>query len=137
QREAPELLPSDDARDRLTGKATRRERLDGGDLLSRERPCRCRYQPGVTEVERVASEHPRVEVGRAHVGAAKRIRERAARRRDGRARPNQNRRGSGAAHACGAASNAACCSVISASTTSPSASPATICGSLYRVRLMR
>src|SRR5262249_61081225 len=69
-RQTPELLPPDDARDRLAGEATAGERVDLRRLVAGQRPFGRGGECRVIEGKRMADEHAGVELGRIETGGA-------------------------------------------------------------------
>ena len=135
QRQAPEFLAADDARDRLARKPPRRERGDRRSLRGVKRAGAGRGERGMIEPKRVSDEDAGVELGRIEAGNAKFLRQCAPRFGDGAGTGAlRAREGVGCARRhpppSSAASSAAWCSAESASMISPSASPSRICGSL-------
>src|SRR5262249_21216030 len=134
QRQAPEFLEADNARDGLVHQPALREAGDRVPIAGGKDTRACRRQPGVIEGEGVTNKDAGVEVWRFDSSRAEPFRQEPTRGAYGESFRLRRREGGGAGGTChrasSAASCAACCSATSASIISPSASPPMISGSL-------
>src|SRR5262249_42316572 len=127
QRQAPELLVAEDARNRLARQPAPGQRGDGLGLRVYESAARLRDERRVLEAERMAYEHARGELRPVEATLAELPRQLPADRLDRRRSLDLG----GDRHAAPSAANSSACrSVTSASMISPSASPSITCGNL-------
>ena len=83
QREPPEFLAAEDARDRLARLPPGRERGERVGFRGREEPLAGGSKPGMVEAERMANQQAGVELGRVDTLRAQALRKQAAGRGDG------------------------------------------------------